>query len=101
VIKNIKIFMLTHGCTVGSSVSFARNTAEAAINDGRYCKKLYTTRVSSAKKFPRNSRLSVGTCRRIQQKSCKFSDNFSQFKAILRRSLRLEVVIPCIQSEQL
>jgi hypothetical protein len=76
--------MLTHGCTVGSRVSFARNTAEAAIKDGRYCKKLYTTRVSSAKKFPRNSRLSVGTCRRIQQKlcKCKFSDNFSQFKAI-------------------
>jgi hypothetical protein len=37
-------------------------TADAAIKEGRYGRKLYSIRVSSARKFPRNSRLSEGAC---------------------------------------
>jgi hypothetical protein len=41
-------------------------TADAATKEGRYGKKLYSIRVSSARKFPRNSRLSEGICIKSQ-----------------------------------
>jgi len=52
----------THGCVLESRVSLAMKTADAATKEGRYGKKLYSIRVSSARKFPRNSRLSEGIC---------------------------------------
>jgi len=52
----------THGCLLESRVSLAMKTADAAIKEGRYGRKLYSIRVSSARKFPRNSRLSEGAC---------------------------------------
>lgn len=39
----------THGCSDWPRVHLARKTADAAILEGRNCKKLYSTSVSSAK----------------------------------------------------
>lgn len=39
----------THGWSDWSSVHLARNMADAAVREGRYLRKLYSIRVSSAK----------------------------------------------------
>jgi len=39
----------THGCSDSFRVHLARNTADAAIREGRNWKKLHSTRASSAK----------------------------------------------------